>query len=149
MGVEFETLSVNAPQYIVWLAQELDKLGVEIERRHLACLDDAFASFGGVDIVVNATGLGAKSLIGVEDKAVEPIRGQTILIKSDVQRCTMDGSSELFPSRLFFLCTYGLRLYNLRPHSPVLHYSQTWRRSDLWRMLRCEFPSKAPPKFTN
>jgi len=47
-----------------------------------------------VDLVVNATGLGAKSLVGVEDDTVYPIRGQTVLVKSDLaggkgKRCYM------------------------------------------------------------
>lgn len=86
-------MSVNAPVYIRWLADELRKLGVVFERQALASLDQAFESFGGVSLVVNATGLGAKSLGGVEDPLVEPIRGQTVLIKTDVTDCTMDGSS--------------------------------------------------------
>lgn len=32
-------------------------------------------------MVVNALGLGAKSLVGVEDDTVRPIKGQTILIE--------------------------------------------------------------------
>lgn len=35
---------------------------------------------------------GAKSLKGVDDAAVEPIRGQTVLVKSNVKTCIMDGS---------------------------------------------------------
>jgi len=86
-------LSVNAPIYIRWLADELRKLGVEFKRRTLASLDQAFEVFDGVSLVVNATGLGAKSLGGVADALVEPIRGQTVLIKTDVTDCTMDASS--------------------------------------------------------
>lgn len=40
-------------------------------------------SFGGekpATIVINATGLGARSLIGVEDNDVLPIRGQTVAV---------------------------------------------------------------------
>lgn len=57
-GVSFETVSVNSPIYIVWLETELKKLGVVFERRQVGSLSDAFASFGGVSAVVNATGLG-------------------------------------------------------------------------------------------
>ncbi|GAA5850851.1 hypothetical protein JCM3766R1_006130, partial [Sporobolomyces carnicolor] len=34
----------------------------------------------------------AKSIAGVEDQDVRPIRGQTVLVKSDCVRCTMDSS---------------------------------------------------------
>ncbi|GAA6061765.1 hypothetical protein JCM10212_000745 [Sporobolomyces blumeae] len=93
VGVSFDTLSVNAPRYIQHLASLLASNGVEIERSTVRSLDEAFDAFdGGVDIVVNATGLGAKSIAGVEDQGVRPIRGQTVLIKSDCVKCTMDSS---------------------------------------------------------
>ncbi|GAA6009907.1 hypothetical protein JCM11491_000862 [Sporobolomyces phaffii] len=93
IGVVFDTLSVNAPKYCQCLAHELRSKGVTIERRYIKSLEEAFLdSFGGVDIVVNATGLGAKSIAGVDDQEVRPIRGQTVLIKSDCVRCTMDSS---------------------------------------------------------
>ncbi|GAA5964453.1 hypothetical protein JCM3765_006285 [Sporobolomyces pararoseus] len=92
VGVEFDTLSVNAPKYCQFLASELRSKGVTIERRYIRDIEEAFESFGGCDIVVNATGLGAKSIAGVEDQDVQPIRGQTVLIKSSCVRCTMDNS---------------------------------------------------------
>lgn len=51
-------------------------------RKRVSSLDEAFAHFGPVDFVVNATGLGAKSLLGVEDAAVYPDRGQTVLVRA-------------------------------------------------------------------
>ncbi|GAA5936865.1 FAD-dependent oxidoreductase [Sporobolomyces koalae] len=92
VGVEFDTLSVHAPKYCQHLAHQLRSNGVTIERRYVKSIDEAFDCFGRVDIVVNATGLGAKSIAGVEDDRVQPIRGQTVLIKSDCVRCTMDTS---------------------------------------------------------
>lgn len=68
---------------------------MEFQRRTLLSLDEAFEVYEGVSVVVNATGLGAKSLGGVEDPRVEPIRGQTVLIKTNVTDCTMDSSGKL------------------------------------------------------
>lgn len=65
VGVKFETLSVNSPVYIRWLESELKKLGVVFERRQVASLDEAFAAFGGVSAVVNATGLGPPDLFSL------------------------------------------------------------------------------------
>ncbi|GAA5901734.1 FAD-dependent oxidoreductase [Sporobolomyces salmoneus] len=92
LGVSFDTLSVNAPKYCQYLANELRRKGVTIERRYVRDIEEVFGCFGGVGMVVNATGLGAKSIAGVDDQAVRPIRGQTVLIKSDCLRCTMDSS---------------------------------------------------------
>jgi glycine/D-amino acid oxidase-like deaminating enzyme len=53
-------------------------------RRRVSSLDEAYdvPEFGPVDIVVNATGLGAKTLLGVEDGEVYPGRGQTVLVET-------------------------------------------------------------------
>ncbi|KAI5479110.1 beta-glucosidase [Pseudohyphozyma bogoriensis] len=59
VGVKFDTLSVNSPVYILWLKNSLEALGATFEKRQVASLDAAFACFGDVDCVVNATGLGA------------------------------------------------------------------------------------------
>lgn len=51
-------------------------------RKRVSTLDEAFAHFGPVNFVVNATGLGARSLLGVEDASVFPDRGQTVLVRA-------------------------------------------------------------------
>lgn len=62
------------------------------ERATVQSTEEAFGR--GFDILINATGLGAKHLKGVEDETVEPIRGQTVLIKTDVKVCSMDLTSD-------------------------------------------------------
>ncbi|BGP13373.1 D-amino acid oxidase [Rhodosporidiobolus nylandii] len=100
VGVSYDTLSVNAPAYIVSLARQLRSCGVTFGRASVNSLDDAFTLPSGAhaDIVVNATGLGAKSIAGIEDPLVEPIRGQTVLVKSSCVRCTMDSSNHDEPA---------------------------------------------------
>lgn len=76
----------HAPKYIAHLANSLRERGVEIIRHRVSSLDEAYdlPGIGRVNVVVNATGLGAKSLIGVEDDNVYPARGQTVLVRADV-----------------------------------------------------------------
>lgn len=59
VGVEFDSLSINAPLYIAWLAQECGRLGVKFHRKTLRSISQAFDVAPRVKIVVNATGLGA------------------------------------------------------------------------------------------
>ena len=55
--------------------------------------------YSGVDLVINATGLGAKSLLGVEDDLVFPARGQTVLVKAPLARqCMSAKDSTRLPS---------------------------------------------------
>jgi glycine/D-amino acid oxidase-like deaminating enzyme len=81
-GIAYTTWSVNAPEYIKWLASRLQALGVPIVRATLNSIEEPFfTAFGGTapcSIVINATGLGAKTILGVEDASVLPIRGQTV-----------------------------------------------------------------------
>ncbi|KAM5535827.1 hypothetical protein V8D89_010445 [Ganoderma adspersum] len=79
-GVGFQTVSVCPDHYLPWLAKELQSRGVEFVRRKVASIGEAAALAGPNGVLVNATGLGARSLIGLEDKDVYPIRGQTVVI---------------------------------------------------------------------
>ncbi|KAJ2987194.1 hypothetical protein NUW54_g9499 [Trametes sanguinea] len=79
-GVGFQTVSVCPDAYLPWLKSELVARGVEFVRKRVVTLGEAAALAGPNGVLVNATGLGARSLIGLEDKDVYPIRGQTIVI---------------------------------------------------------------------
>ncbi|KAI0640029.1 nucleotide-binding domain-containing protein [Trametes polyzona] len=79
-GVGFQTVSVWPQAYLPWLKAELEARGVEFVRKRVVSLAAAAALAGPGGVLVNATGLGARSLIGLEDQDVYPIRGQTIVI---------------------------------------------------------------------
>ncbi|GBE84952.1 FAD dependent oxidoreductase [Sparassis latifolia] len=81
-GVSFKTFSVNPEVYLPWLKQQLQQRGVEFIRKRMHSLGQAAAIVGAGGVLVNATALGARSLIGVEDKDVYPIRGQTIIVNA-------------------------------------------------------------------
>ncbi|KAI0936990.1 hypothetical protein AcW1_001084 [Taiwanofungus camphoratus] len=79
-GVKFTTISVNPEVYLPWLKSELLARGVQFIRKRVHSLSEAAALTGPNGIIVNATGLGARSLMGVEDTTVFPIRGQTVIV---------------------------------------------------------------------
>ncbi|EPT03820.1 hypothetical protein FOMPIDRAFT_1022029 [Fomitopsis schrenkii] len=78
-GIAFKTFSVNPELYLPWLQSELLARGVEFIRRRVHSLGEAASLAGPNGVLVNATGLGSRSLIGVEDTDMYPIRGQTII----------------------------------------------------------------------
>ncbi|KAK7695034.1 hypothetical protein QCA50_002222 [Cerrena zonata] len=87
-GVKFSTITVNPAKYLPWLKNELLDRGVVFVKRQIHTIGEAADIAGPDGIVFNATGLGARSLVGVEDKLVYPIRGQTILAEApDVKEC--------------------------------------------------------------
>ncbi|KAF9225535.1 FAD dependent oxidoreductase, partial [Gyrodon lividus] len=81
-GVGFYTISVNPQEYIVWLKSELASRNVTFERRQVKSLEELRPSVGARGILVNASSLGSRSIIGVEDTKLYPIRGQAILVQS-------------------------------------------------------------------
>ncbi|CCM04475.1 uncharacterized protein FIBRA_06655 [Fibroporia radiculosa] len=87
-GVYFNTVSLNPELYLPWLAAELNARGVRFVKQRMQSLSQAAALAGAGGIVVNATALGARSLIGVEDLNVYPIRGQTIIVHApSIKEC--------------------------------------------------------------
>ncbi|KAG2156548.1 uncharacterized protein EDB93DRAFT_1238862 [Suillus bovinus] len=87
-GVAFDTVSVNPVEYLPWLQSELISRGVTFERRYVRKLDELKSLVGTDGILVNASSLGSRSIIGVEDTTLYPIRGQTILVHAPgLQEC--------------------------------------------------------------
>lgn len=52
---------------------------------------------------MNATGLGSLTLEDVRDQSVEPIRGQIVLVRSNVTRCVMDATQHASPTRSTYI----------------------------------------------
>lgn len=91
-GHTFSSYILNAPAYIEHLGAEVRSRGAPIYRQRLSSLDQAYdlPSVGPVSLVVNASGLGSKTLIGVEDDTMYPALGQTVLVKAPlVKTCIM------------------------------------------------------------
>ncbi|OAX44934.1 nucleotide-binding domain-containing protein [Rhizopogon vinicolor AM-OR11-026] len=82
IGVGFNTVSVNPLEYLPWLRSELESRGVVFRRQYVGSLDEVEPFVGKNGILVNATSLGSRSLIGVEDTSLYPIRGQSIVVQN-------------------------------------------------------------------
>ncbi|KAK4684386.1 D-amino-acid oxidase, partial [Tremellales sp. Uapishka_1] len=104
-GIAFTAYTVNPPEYIAHLAKRLRVKGVPIIRARLASLDEAYSLLGPVDLVVNASGLGARTLLGVEDTSVYPARGQTVLVRAPhMRKCmSLKNPHDLTPSKSTYL----------------------------------------------
>ncbi|KZT50587.1 nucleotide-binding domain-containing protein [Calocera cornea HHB12733] len=83
-GVTFETITIDTPRYIAYLYSRVLSQGgksIRAQLQHIQqVLDGAFCDVP--DAVVVCAGLGARTLGGIEDKNVYPIRGQTVLIRA-------------------------------------------------------------------
>lgn len=80
-GVSYITWNFNCPLLLNNLKTYLCSLGVKFERRHLKHISQGFSSTN-VKVVFNCSGLGARSLGGIEDSTVYPVRGQVVIINA-------------------------------------------------------------------
>ncbi|MBW0487164.1 hypothetical protein O181_026879 [Austropuccinia psidii MF-1] len=85
-GFTFETLSLNPVLYLSYLRNKLLHHNVQFVNHRLKSVSEAFVAdaekrWPEAKIVINASGLGSRTLEGVEDQLVEPIRGQMVLIQ--------------------------------------------------------------------
>lgn len=93
-GTKLTTVSINPQIYLPYLQSQLLALGVKFVRRQLSHIEEALAYDDIIPtmlIIVNATGLGASKLGGVEDKNVYPNRGQTIHVRNECSKIYAKG----------------------------------------------------------
>ncbi|BDH59027.1 FAD-dependent oxidoreductase [Tsukamurella sp. PLM1] len=85
-GWSFVSPVIEMPLYLPWLAARVAELGGTVEQRDVGSL----AELDGA--VVNATGLGARELVG--DASMEPVRGQVVYLEQvGVHRWWIDDSA--------------------------------------------------------
>jgi len=78
-GVKYTTFAINPVRYMLYLLERCTALGAVTVRREVDSLEQCFAE--DVDVVVNCTGMGARTLAG--DENVYPIKGQTVLVRGE------------------------------------------------------------------
>ncbi|KAF5639630.1 d-amino-acid oxidase [Fusarium sp. NRRL 52700] len=83
----YTTIVLNPNIFLVWMRKTLETSGVKFERMDLHALSDA--RHLGHDILINASGLGPKYLVDVQDPDMLFLKGQIILVKSDYKKCMM------------------------------------------------------------
>ncbi|KAI0251943.1 nucleotide-binding domain-containing protein [Lactifluus subvellereus] len=92
-AVSFSALNINTPAYLPYLLARFLKCGGRIVRtfvQHIVqVLEGGVETFTNtnsgiqpVDALVICAGLGARTLGGVEDKDMYPVRGQTVLLRA-------------------------------------------------------------------
>ncbi|GBB90208.1 hypothetical protein RclHR1_01710008 [Rhizophagus clarus] len=77
-GLSYVTVSMDVPKYLRWLLSQFTNAGGKTKKIHLNHLNDAFEP--DVDIIVNCSGINARTLGGVNDDKVFPTRGQLVAV---------------------------------------------------------------------
>jgi FAD dependent oxidoreductase len=115
LGVSFTTVSIDVPIYLNYLERQFLGNGGRFLRGSVQHINQIIEggtrlfSGGNVndvlpDAVIVAVGLGARFLGGVEDKAMYPLRGQTVLVRAPWVRfgkteMTESGFTYIIPRR--------------------------------------------------
>jgi D-amino-acid oxidase len=73
-GLRFVVPLVEMPRYLPWLRDQVVRRGADLHVARITALADV--AVPGVDVVVNCSGLAARSLAG--DPGVTPVRGQIV-----------------------------------------------------------------------
>ncbi|KAJ5875879.1 uncharacterized protein N7529_001463 [Penicillium soppii] len=83
---EFTSVCINTAVYLPWLVGQCVKNGAVFERavfKHIADAADAHHTGNKADVVINCTGLSARTLGGVLDDKMYPARGQIVVVRND------------------------------------------------------------------
>ncbi|KAM6968517.1 D-aspartate oxidase [Tautogolabrus adspersus] len=94
-GYAFTTLKCECSSYLPWLEKRFRKAGGQVEKRKVNSLQELSNSY---DIIVNCSGLGAKTLVG--DSEVYPVRGQVLKVEAPWLKHFIrdgDGKTYIFP----------------------------------------------------
>jgi len=111
LGVSFTTISIDVPIYLNYLLTQFLGSGGRIVRgsvQHInQIIEGGTRLFSGghvndilPDAIIVAVGLGARFLGGVEDEAMYPVRGQTVLVRAPWVRF---GKTEITESSLTYI----------------------------------------------
>ncbi|KAH3675125.1 hypothetical protein WICMUC_002781 [Wickerhamomyces mucosus] len=88
-GFSYTTVTISTTIYLNYLLQNIYELGGVLRRKSIKHIEDAFSLHHSklkADLVINATGLNARSLKGVEDEKVYPIRGQILWVRNSATK---------------------------------------------------------------
>ncbi|KAG8778443.1 hypothetical protein FRC12_024981 [Ceratobasidium sp. 428] len=138
--VEFETVTIDTSAYLPYLLSVFLSNGGKIARARVGHISQvAQGSFtsskpGSEDLVAVCTGIGTRSLGGVDDHNVFPVRGQTVLIRAPwvtfgISEKTPDHISYIIPRRsgdVVLGGTYGIE--DWYPHARLETIDEIIRR---------------------
>lgn len=79
-GMAYKSVIITPSVYLVWLRKRLEASGVKFKRLTVNSLADLRGM--GHDILINASGVGARHLKDVADQRMQEVRGQTVLVES-------------------------------------------------------------------
>jgi glycine/D-amino acid oxidase-like deaminating enzyme len=85
-GIKYTAIAMNPLILLPWLRKKLVAKNVKFIQAEIKSIDEA-RSLTRATTIVNASGVGAKTLAG--DESVKPVRGQTMFVETDFNELVM------------------------------------------------------------
>jgi D-amino-acid oxidase len=85
-GCEYETLAIEPHRYLVFIKQEIEKLGGQFIRKSIESMDELYQDYEDSVVFVNASGVGPMTIKGLEDDKCYPNRGQNVLVRTKTDK---------------------------------------------------------------
>lgn len=107
-GCQFTGICINTAIYLPWLLGQCRKQGVVFRRgsvTHIREVKKKHHSGSEADIIINASGLGSKTLGGVADSKMMPIRGQIVLVENEAEPMYNISRTDDGPDEVSYLMT--------------------------------------------
>ncbi|CAG8520658.1 7540_t:CDS:2 [Racocetra fulgida] len=79
-GVSYTTVSLNVQKYLQWLLDQFTTNGGIRKKVYLSHINESFFDDDDINVVINCTGVNARTFGGVMDTTVFPSRGQTVSV---------------------------------------------------------------------
>ncbi|KAJ1953588.1 hypothetical protein EC988_002907 [Linderina pennispora] len=98
-GLKYSTLLINVPQYLSYLKAQFEGLGGRVIQGRLDHIREALLfvqTRKDPPLVINCTALGSRSLGGVNDQNMYPIRGQTLVVDAPLAKRTLTRIGKVF-----------------------------------------------------
>jgi glycine/D-amino acid oxidase-like deaminating enzyme len=111
-ATNFRSVCINTAIYLPWLVSECLRRGIIFKRAIFSHIGEAAKS--GIhqsgqhaDIVINCTGLSARSLGGVNDHNLYPVRGQTVLVRNETDTMYSISGNDHATDEMSYIMTRG------------------------------------------
>jgi glycine/D-amino acid oxidase-like deaminating enzyme len=111
-ATKFKSVCINTAIYLPWLVSECLRRGIVFKRAIFSHISEAAGpgiheSGQRADIVVNCTGLSARSLGGVNDHNLYPVRGQTVLVRNETDTMYSISGNDHAADEMSYIMTRG------------------------------------------
>ncbi|KAK5126481.1 hypothetical protein LTR85_010717 [Meristemomyces frigidus] len=147
-GMAYTSIVVTPSIFLPWMRKRLEASGVKFQRMNISSLADLEGL--GHDVLINASGVGARHLKDCADVKMLPVRGQTVLVKTNLDKIWIRRGLKDYTYALPRLDGTAI-LGGIKQHGSTETAVNTDLRAEIFRRINEQipwaFPSADPQDF--